>query len=68
MENWVLARSFDQPNIQCNLWYVMEESDLDDLKAERTIGFGDKAYCITEMTYWIMGNNDTWYPMQESEK
>ena len=36
MENWVLARSFDQPNIQCNLWYVMEESDLDEKKAERT--------------------------------
>jgi len=41
----------------------MEEADLDILKVEEKIAFGDKAYAFTEKTKWIMGNDDTWYAM-----
>ena len=61
--NYVLAQSFNRANIQDRLWYVMEEADLDTLKTEQKIAFGDKAYAINEKTKWIMGNDDTWYAM-----
>lgn len=62
-QNYVLAQSFNRANVQDRLWYVMEESDLDTLKDEQTILFGDKAYAIKEKTFHIMGNDDTWYEM-----
>lgn len=62
-KNYVLAQSFNRANIQNRLWYVMEEADLDTLKTEEKMLFGDRAYAITEKSYWIMGNDDTWYEM-----
>jgi hypothetical protein len=41
----------------------MSESDLDTLKAEQNIKFGDKVYIITEKEFQIMGNDGEWYPM-----
>lgn len=61
--NYVLAQSFNRANIQNRLWYVMEDEDLDTLKEEEKIAFGDRAYVIKEKTYYIMGNDDTWYEM-----
>lgn len=61
--NYVLAQSFNRANVQDRLWYVMDESDLDTLKDEQTIAFGDKAYVIKTKALYIMGNDDTWYEM-----
>ncbi len=63
MDNYILAQSFNKANIQDRLWYVMDESDLDTLLAEQKIQFGDKAYVITTKTFYICGNDNTWYEM-----
>ena len=63
MANYVLAQSFNRSNIQDRLWYTMSSSDLDTLKTEQKIEFGDKAYAITDKAFYIMGNDDTWYEM-----
>ena len=60
-KNYILATSFGRSNIQNRLWYVMGEADLDTLKEEETILFGDKAFAINEKQLYIMGNDDTWY-------
>lgn len=60
-QNYVLAQSFNRANIQDRLWYVMDESDLDTLKEEQAIAFGDRAYVIKTKTFYIMGNDETWY-------
>ena len=62
-KNYILAQSFNKANVQDRLWYVMEESDLDTLKAAEHILFGDKAYVIKEKTFHIFGNDDEWYEM-----
>jgi len=46
MDNFVLAQSFNHANVQDRLWYVMDTADLDVLKVQKTIEFGDKAYVI----------------------
>ena len=63
MDNYVLAQSFNRANVQDRLWYVMENSDLNVLKANEKILFGDKAYVIKEKTFHIMGNDNEWYEM-----
>ena len=63
MDNYILAQSFNRANIQDRLWYVMDESDLDTLKANETILFGDKAYVIKTKATYIMGNDNTFYAM-----
>lgn len=63
MENYTLAQSFNRANIQDRLWYVMDTSDLDTLKANEKILFGDKAYVIKTKAVYIMGNDDTFYAM-----
>lgn len=63
MDNYVLVQSFNRANIQNRLWYVMGESDLDTLKINEKVAFGDKAYAITEKSFHIMGNDNTWYDM-----
>lgn len=60
-KKYVLATSFGRSNIQNRLWYVMGAADLDTLKDEETILFGDKAFVINEKQLHIMGNDDTWY-------
>ena len=62
-QNYVLAQSFNRANIQDRLWYVMDESDLETLKTEEKIAFGDKAYVIKTKAFYIMGNDDEWYEM-----
>lgn len=62
-ENYTLAQSFNKANIWDRLWYVMEASDLDVLKAAIKMQFGDKAYVIKEKSFHIMGNDNTWYDM-----
>lgn len=62
-QNYVLAQSFNRANVQDRLWYVMETSDLDTLKDEQAIAFGDKAYVIKDKAVYIMGNDETWYEM-----
>ena len=63
MKNYILAQSFNRANVQDRLWYVMESSDLDTLKSDEKILFGDKAYVIKAKTFHIMGNDNTWYDM-----
>ena len=63
MNNYILAQSYNRANIQDRLWYVMEESDLDTLKANEKVMFGDKAYAIKDKTFYVMGNDDTFYEM-----
>lgn len=63
VKNYVLVESFDKPNVQYNLWYVMDEADLDTLKDEQAIAFCDRAYVIKTKTTYVMGNDDTWYEM-----
>ena len=60
-KNYVLAESYNRANIQKRLWYVMGAADLDALKDEEKILFGDKAFAINEKQLYIMGNDDTWY-------
>ena len=60
---YVLAQSFNRANVQDRLWYVMETSHLDTLKANEKISFGDKAYVIKAKTFHIMGNDNQWYEM-----
>lgn len=62
-KNYTLAQSFNRANIQDRLWYVMDESDLEDLKANETIIFGDKAYVIKTGSVYIMGNDNKFYEM-----
>lgn len=62
-KNYALAQSFNRANIQDRLWYVMDEADLDTLKDEEKILFGDKAYVIKAKAFYIMGNDDEWYEM-----
>lgn len=62
-KNYTLAQSFNRANIQDRLWYVMDESDLTTLKANETILFGDKIYVIKTKAVYIMGNDNTLYPM-----
>lgn len=63
MDNYVLAQSFNHANVQDRLWYVMEASDLNVLKTNKKVSFGDKAYVIKAKTFHIMGNDNTWYDM-----
>ena len=63
MDNYVLVQSFNRANVQDRLWYVMGESDLDTLKVNEKVVFGDKAYAITEKSFHIMRNDNTWYDM-----
>lgn len=63
MNDYVLAQSFNHANVQDRLWYVMETSGLNTLKAEQKIAFGDKAYVIKAKTFHIMGNDNEWYDM-----
>ena len=63
MKNYILAQSFNRANVQDRLWYVMDSSDLDTLKSDEKILFGDKAYVIKAKTFHIMGNDNTWYDM-----
>lgn len=63
MDNFILAQSYNHANVQDRLWYVMDTADLDTLKAQKQILFGDKAYVIKKKTFHIMGNDNTWYDM-----
>lgn len=63
MDNYILAQSYNRANIQDRLWYAMEASDLDTLKANEKVIFGDKAYVIKEKKFYVMGNDDTFYEM-----
>lgn len=63
MANYILAQSFNRANFQDRLWYVMAAADLDTLKTNEKIQFGDKAYVIATKTVMIMGNDNTWYEM-----
>lgn len=63
MKNYVLAQSYNRANVQDRLWYVMEASDLDTLKTNEKVQFGDKAYVIKAKSFHIMGNDNTWYDM-----
>ena len=60
---YVLAQSFNRANVQDRLWYAMETSDLNTLKANEKILFGDKVYVIKAKTFHIMGNDNEWYDM-----
>ena len=60
-KNYVLAESYNRANIQKRLWYVMGAADLDALKDEEKILFGDKAFAINEKQLYIMGNDGNWY-------
>ena len=60
---YILAQSFNRANVQDRLWYVMENKDLDTLKANERIAFGDKAYVIKSKTAVIMGNDGNFYEM-----
>ena len=62
-KNYVLAQSFNRANVQDRLWYAMDDEDLDTLKTDEKILFGDKAYVIKTKAMYIMGNDDTWYEM-----
>lgn len=62
-KNYVLAQSFNRANVQDRLWYVMDTEDLDVLKTNETVLFGDKAYVIKAKVVYIMGNDSTWYEM-----
>ena len=62
-EPYVLAQSFNRANVQDRLWYVMETSDLNTLKAKEKVLFGDKAYVIKAKTAVIMGNDGNFYDM-----
>ena len=63
VKKYVLAESFDKPNIQKNIWYAMEDADKDTLKEEQVIAFGDQVYVIKTKKTYIMGNDNTWYEM-----
>ena len=62
-KSYVLAQSFNRANVQDRLWYAMETSDLNTLKANEKILFGDKVYVIKAKTFHIMGNDNEWYDM-----
>ena len=62
-QNYVLAQSFNRANVQDRLWYVMDESDLDTLKTEEKLAFGDKAYVIKTKALYIIGNDGEFYEM-----
>lgn len=64
-KNYVLAQSFGRSNIQNRLRYVMDTADLETLKTEETILFGDKAYVIKTQKMVIMGNDSEWYDMAQ---
>ena len=61
--NYILAQSFNRANIQDRLWYVMDTADLDDLKQNENVLFGDKAYIIKTKAVYIMGNDNIFYEM-----
>lgn len=63
MENYVLAQSWEQGNIQANIWYCMADADIATLKTKEKIVFGDKVYVINTKKTFIMGNDDVWYEM-----
>lgn len=63
MSNYILAQSYNRANVQDRLWYVMDASDLDTLKANEIIAFGDKAYVIKTKKFYICGNDNTFYEM-----
>ena len=50
-KSYVLAQSFNRANVQDRLWYVMDTSDLDTLKTNEKVLFGDKAYVIKAKTF-----------------
>ena len=62
-KSYVLAQSFNRANVQDRLWYVMETEDLDTLKTNEKILFGDKAYIIKSKAVVIMGNDGNFYDM-----
>lgn len=57
ISGFVLAESFNRANIQHRLYYVMDKSSLNNVKAQ----FGDRAYIIKEGATYYMGNDDKWY-------
>ena len=62
-QNYVLAQSFNRANVQDRLWYVMDESDLDTLKTEEKLAFGDKAYSAFFDGECLIGNDGEFYEM-----
>lgn len=63
MDNYILAQSYNKANVQDRLWYVMDDADLTTLKTNEKIFFGDKAYVIKKKSFYIFGNDQTWYVM-----
>lgn len=62
-KNYVLVESFHKANVQDRLWYCMDTSDLNTLKTEQSLKFGDKVYVIKAKKVVILGNDDNWYDM-----
>ena len=67
MENYILAESFGRPQIRSNLWYVMEATDLETLKDNENLQFGDRAFVFETGTYSYMGNDGDWYPKSDDK-
>ena len=60
-QNYVKAQSFNSAIVSDGFWYAMEAEDLDDIKANEIVNFGDKAYVIKDKTFHVFGNDREWY-------
>lgn len=63
MDNYILAQSQAQANVQDQLWYCMTDADKTVLTQNQNITFGDKVYIISTKQIFIMGNDGKWYEM-----
>lgn len=55
--DYILVESFNRANTQHRLYYAMEESNLQEIKAL----FGDRVYVLKEGATYYMGNDNNWY-------
>lgn len=60
-QNYILAESFYRPNIRNRLYYAMTPEDMEILRKNENLQFGDKVLVLTTKTTHICGNDGLMY-------
>lgn len=60
-QNYILAESFYRPNIRNRLYYAMTPEDMETLRKNENLQFGDKVLVLTTKITYICGNDGLMY-------
>ena len=61
MKNYTLVKNFGKSNTPDRLFYVMDYTDLINLKNKQLVLFGDKAYVLRKGKMAYYGKDEIWY-------